>query len=149
MTRSLAISFSLCLALAGSAAGQAAVEAGLGAARAVTSTAPAKGIGKSMSGISGALDKAFKPGQQPSNESPLSATKAPLPSATKAPAPVWEDADGIETGLSYQDLVRRFGPPIMSITNNVDRSLTYRGKEGMFQLEVRDGVVASIAKPQS
>lgn len=158
MTRSLAcflVPFSLCLALAGPAAGQAGVEAGLGAARAVTTTAPAAGIGKSLSGLAGALDKALKPGQQPANEQsvaavpPKPAAKAPT-SATvpPAPQPTWEDAGGIEMGLAYEDLVRRFGPPTMSISNATERSLTYRGKDGMFQLEVRDGVVASIVKPQ-
>jgi hypothetical protein len=65
MTRSIAflsVSFSLWLAVAGVAYGQAAVEAGLGAARAATTTAPAKGLGKSMSGLAGSLDKALKAG---------------------------------------------------------------------------------------
>jgi hypothetical protein len=35
----------------------------------------------------------------------------------------------------------------MAITNSAGRSLTYRGKDGVFQVEVRDGVVAAIVKP--
>ena len=55
MTRSIAyLSLALSLAL-GTAAAQAVVESGLGAARAVTSTAPANGLGKSMGGLAGSL----------------------------------------------------------------------------------------------
>lgn len=67
------------------------------------------------------------------------------------PAPVasWEDPGGIEPGLSYEDLVRRFGPSAMSITSGTEKLLTYRGKDGMFQVKVQDGKVASIAKPKA
>jgi len=155
MTRSLAsflVPFSLCLALAGPAAGQAVVEAGLGAARAATTTAPAAGIGKSLNGLSGNLDKAIKTGQQPSVQQTVTVinSKPPAKESATAPAvppPTWEDAGAIETGLTYEDVVRRFGPPVMSISNRTERSLTYRGKDGWFQLELRDGVVSSVAKP--
>src|ERR1019366_5333091 len=165
MTRSLAcfsVSFSLWIAMAGTAAGQAVVETGLGAARAATTAGPAKGIGKSISGLS-ALDKALKPGQPVSDEqTPASTTAKPAdkttakpagkttPSSASTPAPSqpnWEDPSGVEPGLGYEELVRRFGPPAMAITNSTERSLTYRGKDGVFQVEVRDGAVASIVKP--
>ena len=159
MTRSLAcfsVSFSLWLAMAGAAAGQAVAEAGLGAAGAATTAGPAKGVGKSISGLSGILDKALKPGQPVSDAQPVAATKgkpvAKTPStsagASPVPAPNWEDPDGIEPGLGYEDLVRRFGSPAMAITNSAERSLTYRGKDGVFQVKVRDGMVASIDKPR-
>jgi hypothetical protein len=159
MTRSIVwipVSFSLWLAMAGTAAAQATVEAGLGAARAVTTVAPAKGIGKSMAGLAGSLDKALKGGQQGSDIQPPAAiaTKAASttqsPSAGISPAPVanWEDPGGIELGLSYEELVRRFGPSSMAITSGAERALTYPGKDGMFQVKVQDGVVKSIEKPQ-
>ena len=158
MTRSLAcfsVSFSLWLAMAGPAAGQAVVEAGLGAAGAATAAGPAKGIAKSMSGLSDALDKALKGGQSVSQELTLTPAPAKLAatntstaaSASRVPQPNWEDPSGVEPGLGYEDLVRRFGPPAMAITNSSERSLTYRGKDGVFQVEVRDGVVTSIVKP--
>jgi hypothetical protein len=159
MTRSFACfsaSFSLWLAMAGPAAGQAVVEAGLGAAGAAMAAGPAKGIGKSMSGLSVALDKAFKQGQRVSDEQPLAAAtsakpsaKTPSTTASASPEPPrnWEDPSGVEAGLGYEELVRRFGPPTMAITNSAGRSLTYRGKDGVFQVEVRDGVVAAIVKP--
>jgi hypothetical protein len=164
MARTILASFSLWLALAGTAAGQATVEAGLGAARAVTTTAPARGIGKSMSGLAGSLDKALKGGQTGSSEhsagvvsakpaahsSTQAATKTEsIPTKTSpTPAPNWEDPGGIETGLAYEDLVRRFGPSSMAITAGTERSLTYLGKDGIFQVKVQDGVVTSIEKPQ-
>jgi len=158
MTRSLvcfSVSFSLWLAMAGHAAGQAVVEAGLGAAGAATATGPAKGIGKSMSGLSVALDKALKQGQHVSDKQPPAATTAKpaaktpttTASASPEPPPNWEDPSGVEPGLGYEELVRRFGPPAMAITNSAERSLTYRGKDGVFQVEVRDGAVAAIVKP--
>ena len=154
MTRSLAcfsVSFSLWLALPGTATGQAVVEAGLGAARAATTTGPAKGVGKSMSGLSVTLDKLLKQGQPVSIEQPAATTAkqaAQTPSipatASPAPAPNWEDPGAVEPGLGYEELVRRFGPPAMAITSSAERFLTYRGKDAVFQLKVRDGMVASI-----
>ena len=157
MTRSIAclsVSFSLWLAMAGTAAGQAVVESGLGAARAATSTVPAQGLGKSMSGMAGSLDKILNAGQQGSDRQPAAATtakpaaKTPSTSASTSPepAPNWEDPSGIETGLSYEDLVRRFGPSSMAITVGAERSLAYRGKDGVFQVKVQDGKVTSIGK---
>ncbi|MEO8368193.1 MAG: hypothetical protein ABI806_03265 [Candidatus Solibacter sp.] len=153
MTRSLAyflVPFSFCLALARPAAGQAGVEAGLGAARAVTTTAPARGIGKSLSGLSGSLEKTIKSGHQSSPLQTVFAAPEPAakaPSTPAAPPPTWEDAVAIESGLAYDDLVRRFGPPTMSISNTTGKSLTYRGKDGWFQVEVLDGAVATVARP--
>ena len=146
------VSFWLWLAMAGTATAQATVETGLGAARAVTSTAPAKGIGKSMSGLAGSLDKALKGGQEsPSDQpaavvpaKPATKTGSTSPKTSPAPAASWEDPGGIEPGLTYDELVRRFGPCFMAITAGAERSLSYRGKDGVFQVKVQDGVVASI-----
>jgi hypothetical protein len=145
----------LWICMACTAEGQTAVEAGMGAARAATTTAPAKGIGKSMSGFAGSLDKAVRGGQQgsgrPSEGKAAARTTAETlstPAKGALPAgPSREDPSGIQTGLSYQELVRRFGPPAMEITSELGTSLTYSGKSGLFQLEVRDGKVVSIEKP--
>ena len=155
-TACIAVSFSLWLCMAGPAAGQATVEAGLGAARAVTTTAPARGIGKSMSGLAGSLDKALKGGQQSSNEQPAApasakpATRTASTSPKAPPVPVvnWEDPSGIEPGLAYDELVRRFGPSSLAITGGAERSLTYPGKDGVFQVKLKDDVVTSIEKPR-
>ena len=163
MTRSMAclsISFLLWLTMPGTAAGQAAVEAGLGAARAATTAAPASGVGKAIGGLAGSLDKALKAGQQGSDRQPAAAATAgpaakTAPASAHAaaspppPAPKWEDPSGIETGLGYQELVRRFGPPSLEISGEMGRSLTYSGKSGAFHLDVQDDRVTSIRKPQS
>jgi len=156
-TACIAVSFSLWLWMAAPAAAQATVESGLGAARAVTTTAPARGIGKSMSGLAGSLDKALKGGQQGSNEQPAApasarpAAKTGSTSPKTSPPPVvtWEDPSGIEPGLAYDELVRRFGPSSLAITAGAERSLTYPGKDGVFQVKVQDGVVTAIEKPKS
>jgi hypothetical protein len=151
MTRSIAwvpILFSLWLSMTGIASGQATVEAGLGAARAVTSTAPAKGLGKSMSGLAGSLDKALKAGPPKAQATVADIPSANTPSAAPAPVANREDPGGIEPGLSYEELVRRFGPAAMAITSGTEKSLTYPGKDGMFQVKVQDGKVTSIAKPK-
>jgi hypothetical protein len=163
MTRSIAclsVSCLLGLAMAGTASGQAVVEYGLGASRAATTTAPAKGLGKSMSGLAGSLDKAIKAaGKQGPVEQPTAATTTATPAAkttsavaaippVPVPAPTWEDPSGIETGLKYDEMVSRFGPSAMAITDGVERLLTYRGKDGMFQVTVQDGTVKSIEKPR-
>lgn len=154
-------SFFLWLTITGTAAGQAAVEYGIGAAHAATTAAPAQGIGKAMSGLAGSLDKAVKAGQQASDGQPVAATntktaakttaKTMSPSAHTSPPPVqtWEDPSGIQTGLSYGELVRRFGPPALEISGEMGRFLTYSGKNRAFQLEVQDGKVTSVLAPKS
>lgn len=161
----LSISFSLWLATAGTASAQTMVEYGLGASRAATTTAPANGIGKSLSGLAGSLDKAIKAaGAQNSETKPAAATatatkatatvKEPLTTPTTSvdnvpvPAPSWEDPSGIDSGLGYDELIRRFGPSSMAITDGTEKMLTYRGKDGMFQVRVQDGTVRSIDKPK-
>ena len=144
----------LWLAMAGTAAGQATVEAGLGAARAATSTAPAAGLGKSMAGLAGSLDKAMKGGQPDAKTVPVSASKAsaagsgaPAAETKPAAAAKWEDPSGIETGLSYAELVRRFGPPALEISGEDGRSLTYMSKAGAFRVAVSDDQVTGVRKP--
>jgi len=169
---SLSVSVSLWLAMAGTAAAQATVEYGLGAARGSMSAAPAKGVGNAIGGLAGSLEKLFKSGPSGSETEAESArptpvrktvtksapaaakarTPAPAPSAVEAappPKPNWEDPAGIQTGMSYQDLVSRFGPPALAISGDEGRLLTYAGKSGSLQLEVQDDIVTSIQKPKS
>jgi hypothetical protein len=134
------------------ASAQAVVEAAMGAGRATTMAAPAKSMGKSMSGIAGSLDKALNGGEaakapETSPAKPAAAKAA----ATATPAPaaiiIREDADGIEEGLAYDELIQRFGKPTMAITTAGEQSLTYKGIAGMYTVTVRDGKVAAILPP--
>ncbi len=145
----------LWLAMAGAAAGQAMVETGLSAARAATATAPAAGLGKSIQGLAGGLDKALQ-AEQPGSEAAPSpgaaapAAKPPSPGEAKpAEAAKWEDPGAITAGLSYTELLRRFGPPSLEITGETGRTLTYSAKGGAFHVRVEDDRVASVRKPKS
>jgi len=154
----LAVAVGLWLAMAATAAGQAAVEYGLGAARAATTTAPARGVGKSMSGLAGSLDKALKGGQPDSDAHAAAGTSGTASAGTAgthsaapaAPAAAkWEDPGGIEVGLGYAELVKRFGPPALEITDDAGRKMTYAGKAGSYHVEVEDDRVTSVRKPVS
>jgi len=152
----------------GAAFAQATVEAGMATAGAATATAPvARGIGSSMSGIAGSLNKAVSAAGA-SNGAPAAAsstapaskttrskatlakTTAATPPAPAAPPKVYEDPLNIKAGLSYDDLISRFGPPSMEFSSGNDsRTLTYAVKAGAIQVECQGGKVASVAKPNS
>jgi hypothetical protein len=116
---------------------QAAVEYGLGASRAATSTAPAAGIGKSVAGALSNLDKTIKSAEKNSSETIV------LPKKTKAAAPkkTYEDISKAEVGLAYDELLDRFGPPAMQITGEDGiRKLTY----GATKVQIKEGKVLAI-----
>ena len=125
---------------------QTAVEYGVGASRAATSTAPAKGLGKSISGIAGSIDRAIK--SQPSGPiapAETSVRQVDRPSATSKSTVVYEDLKHAEVGLSYEELVKRFGPPAMVISASAGRkSLTYLTKGGPTQIEIQDQKIVLI-----
>jgi hypothetical protein len=142
-------------------AAQAALEYGLGMGRAATSTAPAQGVKKAVTGIAGSLDKAMKTGQGASDSgSPAAArvvepasaaagepesvgTPAPVPAV---PARIYEDPRGIQAGMANDELIRRFGPPTLEVTGaSGGRLLTYSGKNGIIQLELRNEKVSLIS----
>lgn len=149
--------FLLWLAMAATANAQAVVEYGLGAARAATTTAPAAGIGKTMNGLAGSLDKALKAGQPASKtqsvatapSGPRSKASTVEPPTPPAPAVKWEDPSEIQTGLSYDEMVRRFGPPALEITGEMGKSIVYSSKAASYHIEIQDGQVASVRKSQS
>jgi len=167
MARSVAylwVVFVLSIVMTGTAAGQATVEAGLGAAGAVTTAAPARGIGEALNGLAGSLEKTVWDWQHDSDAKPGGAVTIAMPAkratpaakarlrsthVTPPPAQNWEDPSGIQAGLSYAEVVRRFGPPTMDIMDDAGRSLSYSGKDGAFQVHVADDKVTSIEKPRS
>jgi len=80
-----------------------------------------------------------QPGKAAAVKRPTAAPFAP------APAPVYEDSSAIQPGIAYDDLIRRFGPPTVAITENpTTRTLLYSGKDGRVELQVRDGKVISV-----
>jgi hypothetical protein len=129
---------------------QAAAEAGLGASRAATTTAPAAGLGKSAAGVFSSLEKTLNQGKTSSSTTTdLTPARNTAPPDKSAPAKPYEDIKKAETGLEYDELVDRFGPPSLEVAGATgEKKLTYAGKEGPTQIEVKDGKVASIKRPQ-
>ena len=155
--------------------GQAVAEYGLGAGRAATTTAPARNVANGISGVFDSLTKAagaesgtaapgsaapspearrtaaHKTGRRTRAKQSTVAAKAATPDATPAtpspPAPpVYEDPRQIQAGIEYNELVRRFGPPSMSVTTGSGTStLWFSSRETSYQVEVKDGKV--IAAP--
>jgi len=140
----------------GNLAAQAIVENALGAARAATSTAPAGKAGKSMSGIADVLDELLKGAQgggTSSSSSTVRQTAHPTTTrGTEAPKPAvsFEDPRQIQAGMEYEEVVRRFGPPNLQITDGPGTvSLAYSSKDGSLKVEMQDGKVASVERPAS
>jgi hypothetical protein len=77
-------------------------------------------------------------------------TAAPAPAPAPKPAPNYEDPKQIQAGMTYDEVIRRFGPPALEITSGPGASsLNYSSKEGAVQVEMQDGKVASVEKPKS
>ena len=129
---------------------QAIVENAMGTARAATMTAPAAGIGKSIKGIADSVDKALKSGPgagEHSTERLRSTTARPGAAPPAKPGVKYEDPGQIQAGMTYEEVVRRFGPPSLQMTTGPGAtSLAYSGKDGQVQVEIQDGKVASVEK---
>ena len=155
----LTIAFSALLPLAAlcpEAFGQAAVEYGLGASRAAISTAPAAGLGKSIKGVFDSVNKTLEPAvslspsaqakpqgrsKQLASPSAKKAAETPAAQAEKG----FENPQNIQSGIEYDELLRRFGPPSMSVTSESGgRALSYSTKDGLVQVAVENGKVVSI-----
>jgi hypothetical protein len=158
--------FLMLFGLEGMLAGQTMIEYGLGAGRAGTSTAAGKGVSKAVGGLVDKLNKVLSTGQEATStsESPSTsrgtgsarqgtgqrATLAPLGQAPVVPAKIYEDPTGIRAGMANEELVRRFGPPALEVTGaSSGRTLTYSGKNGIVQLDLRDEKVSRISAMKS
>jgi hypothetical protein len=153
----------------GPAAGQAMVEYSLGAARAVGAAGAAKGLGKSVSGAFGALEKTLPQSQSITNtgssglarpsahsrtrrkpaapRSEATATKMDAPPAQ--PARRYEDPSQIPVGMGYEELLGKFGPPVLEFTTGPSsKTLSYLGKSGAVQIELVQDKVSSAQKPK-
>jgi hypothetical protein len=154
-----------------SAFAQAMVEYGIAAGAASSAAAPAAGIKSSIGGMFKGLDNVLKSAPSPANstvESPaeprVSAApsskqksarggKAPVTQAKLSAAPAvtprsYEDASTIATGIGYEELVRRFGPPRMVFTNGPNsKTMSYLGKNSAVQVELQGGKVISALRP--
>lgn len=114
----------------------------------------AKAIDGALQKLDGTLDAATKRAAGPAqaktsaakNRASAAAPAAP-PAEPLKPARVFEDPAGIKAGLSYADLLSRFGEPAMQITgDNGEQTLFYSRKDGRGQTQVRvaGGQVRSV-----
>lgn len=133
--------FLLCFAAAAALSAQTMVEAGLGASRAATSTAPAAGIGKSIAGAMSTLDKTLKSADKSTSSETIVLTKnTPPPASTRTYEPIAK----AEVGLAYAELIERFGKPAMEITGEDGvRKLSY----GATRIQIKDGKIIEIRPP--
>ena len=152
----------------GAAAAQTGVEYGAGAGAAAGATAGAKGVGTSIGAAFESVSKALKPAQDPAPKAEPATTARPAtttpakpktgaikeaegpaaaPAAPAAPPPSYEDAMGIQKGMSCEEVTRRFGPPAMAFATEDDaKTMSYASKAGGVQVECQGGKVASVDK---
>jgi len=156
------VRFSLLLfALPAVLAAQAAVEYAAGAARAATTTAaPAQSIGKSTGGAFDKLNRTLQDTQKTTPAPPKAASSrvaAPKSAAVQpvsvAPAPApkpevaYEDPSGIQEGIEYAEVIRRFGPPSLMVTaGQGQETLCYAQKDQNFDVTVLAGKVTSVQR---
>jgi hypothetical protein len=138
------------------------VEYSLGAGRAATSTAPAAGLGNSIKGAFDSVSKAIQeqavtssgsaaPGSstqlkmvRPTRQSALRTVKKPT--LTDEKAATYEDPHKIQAGIEYDEMIRRFGPPSMSVTTEAGtKAVSYPMRDGLVQVEVDSGKVISVS----
>ncbi len=146
------------------AAAQSLPEYSAGTAGTLGTAGASSGIGKSISGVVGNLEKtmpadasASKPQSAPVARRAAAAAKpkadavASKPADPLAPpAPKYEDPAQIQVAISYDELLRRFGPPSMEITTETTaRKLLYMAPAGSIHVEVVDGIVTVAPKPKS
>jgi len=151
------------------AAGQATVEAGLGAASSSIGAAGARGVNNSIGGVFRTLNETLKStgsGGTPKFDSPApSGAAKPVArgrsvrrtapgngrssaSPVAPPAPSYEDARQIEKGIGSEELLRRFGPPAMQISSGSNaQTMSYLSNGVIVQVELQSGKVISVAKP--
>ena len=137
--------------------GQAMVEAAGASSAASGSAGALKALGDTIKGAFGGADGTLKSAGsttvvhtfEPSSPAGRSRTGAKN-GAPAAPKPVYEDPLKIQAGISYDDLMHRFGPPAMRwMEESGETKVTYITKSGPIQLEfAADGKVSSVGKPQ-
>ena len=147
---------------------QAAAEAGIAAGASSIATAGARTVSESIGSLLRKLDETLKPAGKaatedtgPSAESPtakpavtsrptrkVASRRKPLPPVpVKAPAPSYEEATHIPTGITYEGLLRRFGPPALEISSGSNQqTMSYVSKSGIVQVELRSGSVVAVSK---
>ena len=79
--------------------------------------------------------------EPPARSKRVAVRSAPL----KPGKPLYEDPRTIPSGIQYSDMVRRFGPPTMKVTDSPGRTTySYSKLKTQVQVEVQNGKVVSV-----
>ena len=131
---------------------QAVTEYGSMASKSSTVGQRANNISKSIGGVWGSLDKTIKSqdrGSSQATSQSRTAKRTPVRSLrrnTRTPAAIHEDPSRIQTGLGYEEVIRRFGPATFEVsTGPRTKTLAYPGKDGGIDVELVDGRVTKVA----
>ncbi|HKW99310.1 MAG TPA: hypothetical protein VJN43_16335 [Bryobacteraceae bacterium] len=113
-----------------------------------------------INGIWGSLDKTARkatenPGSQQTN-APAKATRhaavrsgSAAPSSSRRAGHAYADPHQIAPGISYDELVQRFGPPAFGVAAGPGaESLTYMAKGAAIDVDLRDGKVVKVTAPK-
>jgi len=151
----IAMAFVLAAGFCGAARGQAMTEYGSMASKSATVGRRANNISKSIGGVWGNLDKTIKSqdrgssGSSQGTSQSRTAPHAPVRSrrkTTRMAATIHEDPSRIQTGLGYEEVIRRFGPASFEVsTGPGTKTLAYPGKDGGIDVELLDGRVTKVA----
>ena len=154
-TLKIVMGFVLAAAFCGAARAQAVTEYSSMASKSATVGNRANGITKEIGGVWANLDKTIKsqdPGSSQGTTPSRPVKRAPIMSPRKstptvaAVATIHEDPSLIQPGLSYEEVIRRFGPPSFAVsTDTSTKTLTYPGKDGDIDVELLDGRVTKVA----
>ncbi len=153
-SREIWISCCLVAAFSGAARAQAVTEYGGVSRQSATTTGRTIGPGKEIRGVWAGLDKTIKGSADISGIPPAPAsatTQKPVvrtrkASARRARMAAYEDPTRIQQGMSYQEVVRRFGPPSYQVaTGPGAMTVSYLRKDGNVDLELRDAKVIKVA----
>jgi len=134
---------------------QAVTEYSSMASKSATVGRRANNISKSIGGVWGNLDKTIK-SQDPGSSGASQGTsqgrtspRTPVRSRrrnTRTAAANHEDPSRIQTGLGYEEVIRRFGPASFEVsTGPGTKTLAYPSKDGGIDVELLDGRVTRVA----
>ena len=148
--------------LPGGLLGQAMAEHAAASGAAPTVAAPMKSVGKGISSALNNAGKALDKTQAVSSRSrPARGSavhcrlRSSLPAqraSVESPKVLvsYEDPNGIQVGVAYEELLRRFGQPSMMITGeDGQQKMYYTGNGHTAEVLVRDGVVVSVKEGNS
>lgn len=138
--------------------GQTIVEHSAATAGASTAAAGAKGAGKSIGGVFGGLsDTLDKAGSTKQSESapatPTVTTQSTQSKPTARPLPASKPIDPLQVteGLDRDELVKRFGEPMLELSEKHNSQLIerlwYKTTSDQVEIKLVDGKVASVRPP--